>query len=98
MHPKDASRHDTPAPARLAAEPLRDQIFAACGYAFAVAAVVVGLLLGQFGGLGLVSGLVLAAVLVPVNVVCIRRFARLRRRLAAQFGESVPAERRPLGR
>lgn len=80
-------------PAHVQAEHLRDQIFAACGYALAVAATAVGLLTPHLGRLGLVAGIVLAVLLVPVNVAGIRRFARLRRSLTTQRA-AAPAEAR----
>lgn len=74
-------------------EPLRDQIFAACGYAFAVAALTTGLLSPRLGRLTLAVGVVLALVLIPVNVSLIRRFARLRRSLAAHQDAASPERR-----
>jgi hypothetical protein len=44
-------------------EPLRDQIFAACGYAFVIAALVTELLTSHLGRLAIVTGIVLTAVL-----------------------------------
>ncbi|MBR7830716.1 hypothetical protein KDK95_30720 [Actinospica sp. MGRD01-02] len=65
----------------IPSEHLREQLFAACGYALACAAVVFGLLTARLGRLGFISGIVLTGVLVPVNLSLIRRFARLRRSL-----------------
>ena len=69
--------------AHLRIEPLRDQLFAACGYAFVIAAPVTELLTAHLGRLALVTGIALIAVLVPVNLTLIRRYARLRRLLAS---------------
>lgn len=65
-------------------EPLRDQIFAACGYAFAASALIVELLTPHIGRYTLIAGIALAIVLIPINVTLIRRFARLRRSPTAQ--------------
>lgn len=76
-HNRDASTH-------VRHEPLRDQVFAACGYAVAIAALAIGVVTSHTGRVTVVSGVVFAAVLVPVNVCLIRRFARLRRSLTAK--------------
>lgn len=60
-------------------EHLRDQVFAALGYAFAIAALVAGLLSPHLGRLGEAAGILLGVVLVPVNIGVIRGCARLRR-------------------
>lgn len=71
-------RRDQDAPTPRPPEPLRDQVFAACGYALAIAALATGLLAPHLGRLGLPCGLALAAALAPVNVLAIRHFARPR--------------------
>ena len=73
------ARDEDPAP--IPPEPLCDEIFAACGYAFTIAAVAASLLTPRLGTVALIFGAVFAALLVPVNVLAIRRCARVRRSL-----------------
>jgi hypothetical protein len=88
--PEEHDRHTLP---HAPAEPLREQIFAACGYAFAIAATVAGLLTPHLGRRGLACAIALTALLVPVNVIGIRRFARLRRSLSARQSATPGASR-----
>ena len=98
MAPQDASRRrdqrDERVPAPIRPEPLRDEVFAACGYAFTIAAVVASLLTSRIGTLALIFGAVLAALLVPVNVLAIRRYARVRRLLRAHTERRASAATR----
>ncbi len=76
---RSRKERDPNTPARLPAEPLRDQVFAACGYAFTIAALAASLLTAYLGTLALIFGAVLATLLVPVNMLAIRHYARTRR-------------------
>jgi len=79
------------APAPVPAEHLRDQVFAACGYAVALAVPATWLLAPYLGSSGLPTVLALAVLMVPLNLVGIRRFARACRSRGAR--QSVEADR-----
>jgi hypothetical protein len=71
-------------------EHVRDQLFAAAGYAFAFAVLVALPFTPHVGATRVVVGvIVLGLLLTPVNVLVIRGHARLRRRYA-----NVPARSR----
>ena len=72
----------------ISAEPLREQIFAAFGYAFAFAAILAGLLTSHLGTAGLIASAVFGALLVPANLVAIRGRARLARRFERRVAHS----------
>lgn len=76
-----SNERDDGAPAPLPAEHLRDQVFASCGYALALAAAATWLLGPFLGARGLPTVLTLSALLFPLNLLAIRRLARARRSL-----------------
>lgn len=86
--------HDGQAP--VPPEPLREQVFAACGYAFALGALGAGVLAPRLGAAALFLGVLLAVLLVPVSVLAIRRFARTRcRAVTGRAARQSPAGKRP---